>query len=86
MDRHYVTFDELSFPLDGEGVTVEGPDDSPIEGAGIHWTHIEGQECVTVAITIRGQDPLHLSVVEDEDGGMMIVLPELKLHRQPTSE
>ena len=80
----YVTFDGLSFPLDKPLVVLDGGE-GPIEGAGITWN----DDCVTIELKMRGMDPLHFSVVENESGHFNIVLPEFQLGGEiiePTEE
>lgn len=77
MPGPFVNFDGLSFPLDKPLVVLDA-DEGPIEGAGITWN----ENCVTVELKLRGMEPLHFSVVENEQGKYNIVLPEFQLEGQ----
>jgi len=80
MDR-FINFDGLSFPLEGEVVTID-TDDPRIEGVGITWGEIEGCLAITVEVKLRGYEPMHVSLTQDDSGAFRLMLPEMYIAQQ----
>jgi hypothetical protein len=76
MSGLHVGFDGITFPLDKKVVIVEA-EAGPIEGAGISWEKIHGKLSVTVEFKPRGQEPIHISLIEDDDGHFEVVTPPI---------
>ena len=77
---HHVNFDGLSMPLETSLVTIDSTDeDDFIQGAGLTWDKIEDHDAVTIEIAIRGYEPMHFSLVEDDDGCFELILPDIRL-------
>lgn len=69
-------------PLENSLVSIDNTDEeSPIVGAGITWDVIEGRHAVTVELNMRGMEPMHFSVVENDTGEFNLILPEVKIQR-----
>lgn len=83
IDKRFINFDGLSFPLSGDVVSID-TEVGPLRGAGLTWAKIEGRMAVTMEIHVRGQEPLHFSAVEDEEGNIQVILPDLTL--KPVNE
>jgi hypothetical protein len=77
----YVGFDDISMPLNKALVTIDNTDpDCPIVGAGLCWDKIEGRHAVTVELAMRGMEPMHFSLVENDEGAYEVMLPDFTIH------
>jgi hypothetical protein len=70
----HIGFDGLTFPIDENAVIVEA-EKGPIEGAGITWETFDGHLSVTVEFKARNQEPIYISLIEDDDGHFEVVTP-----------
>jgi hypothetical protein len=74
----HVAFDGIVFPLTKHLVAIEASE-GPVQGAGITWDVVGGHTTITVEFCLRGQDPTHISFVEQEDGSYEVVTPPVFL-------
>lgn len=76
----HISFDDLSFPLEKGLVVIDEVDPTcPVQGAGLTWDVIEGRHAVTVELAMRGMEPMHFSLVENDEGQFEVMLPDFKL-------
>jgi hypothetical protein len=73
-----VGFDGLIFPLANPLVAIEA-EDGPVKGAGITWSVIDGLVVVTVEFCLKGQEPIHISFSQQEDGTFEVITPPVYL-------
>lgn len=74
----HVAFDGIVFPLNKNLVAVESKE-GPVQGAGITWDVMGDRTTITVEFCLRGQEPTHISFVEQEDGSYEVVTPPVFL-------
>ena len=74
-----VGFDGMAWPCEKPILTIEA-ERGPVQGAGITWGFDpKGKAVLTVEFQLRGQEPHHVHLEEQDDGTYEVITPPVFL-------